>query len=75
MQSAMVTTVSGGHRHINQRYAAPEQILQRAIEIEHEAETFASVGLNRIAGDMKASARDLRALAKEASANAGRMGE
>lgn len=69
------TPVTGGHRHVNPRYAAPNQILQRAIELEHEAETYASVGLSRIAGDINANARTLRQLAKEASASMGRMGE
>lgn len=56
-------------------YATPQQILHRAIAIEHEAETYASVGLNTIAADMTANARTLRQLARQASAKMGRMGE
>jgi hypothetical protein len=54
------------------RYATPQQILHRAIAIEHEAETYASVGLFRQAADLRASAGDLRRLAAEAK-KAGRV--
>ena len=58
-----------------QRHAMPHQLFQRAIAIEHEAETYASVGMYQQAGDMRARAGDLRKLAKEASAKMGAMGE
>lgn len=63
------------HHHPADRYATPQQIFQRAIDIEHEAETYASVGLDRQAADLNANAKTLRKLAKEASASLGRMGE
>jgi len=61
----------GGHA----LYATPQQIFQRALSIEHEAETYASVGLGRIAADLNANARTLRQLARQANAKLGRLGE
>lgn len=47
-------------------HATPQQLYRRAVSIEHEAETYASVGMYRQASDMRATAGDLRRLAKEA---------
>ena len=56
-------------------YATSQQLFSRAVALEHEAETYASVGMHRQAGDIRAAADDLRKLAKEASAKMGAMGE
>lgn len=57
------------------KHATPEQMFRRAIAIEHEAETYASVGMLQQAKDMREVAGDIRRLAMEASAKVARMGE
>jgi len=55
-------------------HATPPELIKRAVLLEQEAETFASVGLSRQAGDLRDRAANLRRLSMEAS-NFGGRGE